>query len=349
MAVSEETTSKPPAVVGLSDRMSQDWFSEFERGCTALGLEHRTIRIGADDWAEQLAGVDCFVWRLVMGDPSIMAEARSKIPLIEAMGIRCFPSAQMLWLYDDKIRETFFLRQHGYPTPRTWVFFDESEARHFVRVARYPLVAKSHTGAGAGGVELIATRATAEAMLDRIWRPETIWDKAAVKYYYQPRLRKGDVLLERRFRYRDCCPRYIYLQEFVETEYDWRLTTLGRDLISVFVRRNRPGDFRASGSGLWDKVDERELPGEACDLALRISNRHGFSCMTFDFMRGDRGWVIGELSYTFVLNDIYTTTLFRRQNGGYRWTEPIPIGVMHLRAVLGLDKTPITTKGACVT
>jgi glutathione synthase/RimK-type ligase-like ATP-grasp enzyme len=325
--------------IGLCDRMPVNWFNEFRQACDLLSLPYRVISITCNDWMKQLANVDMLVWRSVMGDPSIMAESRTKIPLIEAMGIRCFPNRLMLWLYDDKIRETFFLRWHGYPTPTTFISFNEAESRAYAARARYPLVTKTHNGAGASGVMLIRSSAETQRLLDSIFRKETIIDKALIKYYYLRRLRHGSFLLERRFRARNSVPRYAYLQEFVESEFDWRITTMGPDLVSVFKRLNRPGDFRASGSGLWEKIDETVLPSEPCDLALTISNRHDFTCMTYDFMQGPNGWVIGEISYAFVLNTVYSDTLFRKSGGIYRRIEPIPIGVMHLQAALSDSET----------
>ncbi len=320
-------------VIGLCDRMGVEWLEEFRSACDLLGLEYRIIRIGNDDWMEQLEGLGAFVWRVIMSDPSCMAEARAKIPLIEAMGLPCFPSQKMLWLYDDKIRETLFLRQHHYPTPGTWVYFEEAAARDHVVRAAYPMVTKSHCGASASGVALLRSREEALVLLDRIFKRMSIWDKALAKYYFIPRLKRGDLLLALRYRYREAWPRYAYFQEFIPTDSDWRITTLGKDLVSVFVRKNRPHDFRASGSGLWGKVEEADLPLEACDLALRISNEQGFTSMTYDFMKSGDQWVIGEISYAFVLNDIYTNTLFRRGPDGFREAAPTPIGVMHLNAL----------------
>ncbi|WP_306601913.1 RimK family alpha-L-glutamate ligase [Geothrix sp. 21YS21S-2] len=321
--------------VGLCNLMKPDWQAEFAKACSALGLGVRPIRIGADDWMDQVKGLDLFVWRLVMGETSGMAEARTKIPMLESMGIPCFPNSRMLWLYDDKIRETFFLRQHGYPTPRTWVFFGEEEARSFVAQAAYPLVAKSHCGASAGGVQLIAAPRDAERLLDRVFRKPGIWGDIVENYYILPRLRKGDLIVQLKARYRDSWPRYAYFQEYIHIDRDWRITTLGPDLVSAFARKNRPGDFRASGSGIWEKAELGDLPADACDLALEISNSNGFTSMTYDFMRSGDRWVIGELSYAFLLNNVYCDTLFRRENGTYVNSGPIPIGEMHLRAALG--------------
>jgi hypothetical protein len=154
-----------------------------------------------------------------------------------------------------------------------------------------------------------------------------------VKFYFEPLLARGNFLAARRHRYRRICPRYVYWQEYVPNGGDWRITTLGSDLISAFVRRNRPGDFRASGSGRFQPLEECDLPVEACDLALHISRRHGFTSMAYDFMRGPGEWVIGEISYTFALNPIYSQTLFRRAGGCYHKTGPIPICEMHLQAM----------------
>src|SRR5512145_1490716 len=99
--------------IGISNRTSEGWLTEFQESCNLLGHEHRVIEIGKDDWMDEVRSLDVFVWRLVMGDPSSMAEARDKIPLMEEMGITCFPNRLMLWLYDDKIRESYFFRQHG--------------------------------------------------------------------------------------------------------------------------------------------------------------------------------------------------------------------------------------------
>ena len=328
-------------IVGLSNRMRQrpdDWRGEFERSCRQLGLEPKLIEVDRDGWMEALRGCGLFIWRPTMGDPSEMAEIRTKIPFIEAMGIPCFPNSKMLWLYDDKIRETFFLRAHGYPTPATFVSFSEAESRAHLAAAAYPLVAKTHMGASASGVVLLKTEAEALRLIKGVFRKETLFEKAMEKYHYIPKLKKGDFLLERKHRYLDTCPRYFYAQAFIKTDEDWRITTLGRDLVSVFVRRNRPDDFRASGSGRWEMVDLADLPAEACDLALEISNRHGFTSMAYDFMKAPEGWVIGEISMTFVLNKVYTETLFRRGPSGYAKEAPIPIGVMHLEAMLAAER-----------
>ena len=322
--------------IGLADKMavtSPNWLEEFESACRGVGLEYRIISVGRDCWMDDIEGLDGFVWRPVMSDASGMAEIRTKLPIIEGFNIRCFPNSLMVWLYDDKIRETFFLRANQYPTPSTFVTFEEDEAREYARQAEYPFVAKTHMGASSSGVMLIRSNHQAQELLDGIFTRVSIWEKVKAKFIYDRRLAKGDILLARRLQVHNSCPRYAYFQEFVPGDRDWRITTLGNDLVSVFVRRNRPGDFRASGSGLWERIGEKEIPVEACDLALGISNRHGFLSMTYDFRKGTKRWLINELSYTFLLNPVYSQTLFRKTSNGYQSIPPMPIGVLHLEAL----------------
>lgn len=322
--------------IGICTRTHDNWFEEFQQSCQSLGLEHKPILIGDDDWMDQVKGLDAFVWRVIMGDATCMAEARTKLPMIEDMGIPCFPNKKMLWLFDDKIRESLFLRQNDYPTPATHIFFEEDPARRHAQSAQYPLVVKSHCGASSGGVMMLNSPHETNRLLDRIFAPESIWNRIFAKFYVTPKLKRGDLLLSLAHHYRDSWPRYAYFQQFIRTDCDWRITTLGKRLVSVFMRKNRPDDFRASGSGLWEKVGEDQVPTEACDLALHISNTHRFTSMTYDFMRSDERWVIGELSYSFLLNRIYTDTLFLREEHGFVHCAPISVGVMHLCSLLDL-------------
>jgi hypothetical protein len=61
--------------------------------------------------------------------------------------------------------------------------------------------------------------------------------------------------------------------------------------------------------------------------------------MTYDFMQHRGQWVIGELSYAFLLNAVYTETLFKREGPSYRRVDPIGIGVMHLQAMENVRST----------
>jgi hypothetical protein len=88
-------------------------------------------------------------------------------------------------------------------------------------------------------------------------------------------------------------------QEFcMKNEGDIRIMVIG-DRIFGFARKNRKNDFRASGSGMIEYIEE--LPMECVKLAYQVSHECGFVCMAYDFIKNNSGkHVIAEISYTFV-------------------------------------------------
>ena len=89
------------------------------------------------------------------------------------------------------------------------------------------------------------------------------------------------------------------VQEFCrDNDGDYRIVVIGHRVMGFF-RQNRPGDFRASGSGLI--AYRVTLDPECVKIAYEISRRMQFECMAYDFVRDNRGrWVVLECSYCFV-------------------------------------------------
>lgn len=85
------------------------------------------------------------------------------------------------------------------------------------------------------------------------------------------------------------------LQEYIPSDKDLRLICIDEKVMG-FERLAKPGDFRASGSGIIHKLDK--LPMECVNLAREISKTHKFSCMCYDFIHNDK-WYLLEMSYTF--------------------------------------------------
>lgn len=89
------------------------------------------------------------------------------------------------------------------------------------------------------------------------------------------------------------------LQEFCpHNDGDLRVVVIGNRVMG-YRRKNRPGDFRASGSGLREYPKDLDI--ECVQLAHWISAENGFESMAYDFVRDAQGrWVVLELSYTYV-------------------------------------------------
>ena len=327
--------------IGIADRAPANWIEEFRRACDKLQLPHKLVQICRHDWMEQLRGIQALFWRIHLGDQQGLLEARRKIPVAEQMGVACFPNHEMADLYDDKIRQAFFFRLQGYPTPRTFVSFNREDALEFLRGAEFPLVAKTSGGASSSGVALLRDRPSAERLVRSVHQCDGLIAHCFGRLQRRARWKRG---IQAAYRVSAQGPReqYLIFQQLVPSVGDLRVATLGPDLVAAFWRKNRPDDFRASGSGLLEPFTEETLPRAPCDLALQISQKHGFTCMAYDFLPSGDNWLITEISYTFLLKREpwdYTHALFRRYRDGYKKIPPVPIGVLHLQAVLGMPRS----------
>ena len=76
---------------------------------------------------------------------------------------------------------------------------------------------------------------------------------------------------------------YFYVQKYyADNQYDTRVQITGRRAFA-FVRYNRPGDFRASGSNNWS-LDHDKIDMEFVRIAFEISRTLGFQSMAYDFI-----------------------------------------------------------------
>jgi hypothetical protein len=209
---------------------------------------------------------------------------------------------------EDKISQYYLLQAAGIPMPRTWLFWDEESALAFVRDASYPLVIKLATGYRAGNVRLLknvdeAVYWTRQLFGPGIWsfgpRPHPARLRALVRRAKAAAKALGGVAPPPP-SLRDQLQRgYLYVQEFLPgNDFDTRVTVIG-DRAFGYRRMNRPGDFRASGSGRpnWDPS---QIDLEMVRLAFLAARRLDTQSVAVDAMRrgGDR--VLGEVSYTYV-------------------------------------------------
>lgn len=84
----------------------------------------------------------------------------------------------------------------------------------------------------------------------------------------------------------------VLLQEYcVGNECDYRIVVLG-DVVTGYKRWNRPGDFRASGSGLFVSS---VLPEQMRQVALDVCRKHNFVAASFDMLWKEDTAIILEM------------------------------------------------------
>lgn len=244
--------------------------------CRELGVSYRLIDIIRPDWVDRVRGSKCdvfVVWPSIK--PTVLKDLfdnRVRI-LSEDLGLPVFPDPKALWLYENKVRIADWLAAHGFPQPRTWVFYELPEALDFIETAPLPLVLKTPTGATVSGVFILRERSRARRLVRRV-------------------MTEG--LVPRGF---DRCDRQwgvVYLQEFLPDIEEWRMVRLGDSYFGY--RKDQVGDFH-SGSHKWSWLD----PGpELLDLLHEITETGGFRSMDVDVFRSSDGTLyVSELQTVF--------------------------------------------------
>lgn len=267
---------------------------------TALGIETRLVDIEREDLFVALRGSDGFLWRFGF-DPWSLHVGKRVLPAVEqGLGIPVFPSWKTCWHFEDKISQFYLLRAASIPSPRTWVFWNRSEALDFCDRARYPLVAKLAVGIQSNNVRMLKDRDEAKDIVERIFGAgvDTLQEptsplKQTMRHHWQGlRLTVGKPLPE------TLQHGYFYVQEFLpENDFDTRVTVIGNRAFA-FRRLNRPGDFRASGSGRID-FDPEPIDRETIELAFDVARTLGTQSIAIDGLRRGDERVVGEISYAY--------------------------------------------------
>ncbi len=275
------------------------------------GHEVVPVEVRRADILQQVSGCDGFMWRFAHA-PSDRAIARRLFPVLErSLGLAVYPDQATAWHFDDKIAQAWLLESAGVPVPRTWVWFDRDAAARWAREAAFPIVLKLASGAGATNVRRIESRDEALLWVERLFGPG-LFDLAEAE---EPVLRRearllksvGEGLIEGRAPSESLRARagaelhrgYALFQEFLPgNEFDTRVTVIGRRAFA-YRRFNRPGDFRASGSGNFDP-DPSKIDPAAVRLALDTARRLGTQSCAMDILKRGEERVVAEVSYAYV-------------------------------------------------
>jgi glutathione synthase/RimK-type ligase-like ATP-grasp enzyme len=284
----------------------QSFSTRWSQLAAGAGIRTRQVDAYAPDFFRQLEGCDAFMWRFDFGAPERLF-AKRLLSAVEHTGIPVFPSWRTAWHFEDKVAQRYLLEAAGVPTPRTWVFWSRAAAMDFIRTATYPLVIKFASGFRSANVRMLHTSDEAVYWIDKLFgagafsldeRPPASPLRAGLR-----RVRSALRALRGR-SLADPGPGdewqqgYVYLQEYLPGNlFDTRVTVIG-DRAFAYRRLNRPGDFRASGSGRFEwNPDDIDL--ETVRMAFRTARTLDAQCVAIDGLRRGREPVVGEISYTF--------------------------------------------------
>jgi len=268
-----------------------------------------------NDFFENVKGLSAFLWHWPHSDPIYLIMAKHITFALEKLGIIVFPNHDTCWHFDDKIAQKYLFESINAPFPKTWIFYDKKEAMEWVRSAEYPIVFKLPSGASSYNVRLVKTKKDAEKLCKIAFGkgfniyPNYFADSKtkikrikSIKLFLAKLRRMPKIIINNLVYYKKYLPRskgYIYFQEFVpNNDYDIRITVIGNRAFG-FIRYNRPGDFRASGSGNIH-YDLNKIDPRCVKLAFELNRKIKAQSIAFDFLTdGDGSYKVVEISYCY--------------------------------------------------
>jgi hypothetical protein len=287
---------------GSKQSLSKRWVQRLRED----GHEPLILDANQPEFFEQVAGCDGFMWTYTQWAPIKHFGRRLVAALEHGMGLPVFPSWKTAWSFDDKIGQYYLLRAAGIPTPDTRVFWFRRDAIDFCRGASYPLVVKLAAGIMSDNVRMLLDFAEAEYWIDRAFG-------GGLAGFEKPQLaglrdirRRGRGALRLMVKglapdpdpYCDLQRGYFLVQEFLPgNDHDTRITVIGRRAFA-FRRFNRPGDFRASGSGRID-WDPTKIDPHLLRLAFDARRKLQSQSLAVDAMYKDGRPTLIEISYIY--------------------------------------------------
>ncbi len=312
------------------------------------GIKSIRLRVEQPDFWNQVRNLSLFILRFSQEDSS-MQLARDILPVVENdCGVSCYPNQATAWHYDDKVKQDFRLKAHGFPIIESWIFYEKKAALDWSGKVSYPVVFKLRGGAGSMNVVLVKTCRQADSLIHRMFGrgiyPESFLSAGTVRFKHFNLYREIHHVGGNLFRWSRGLDtssfwrvqkNYVLFQKFLPgNTCDTRVTVIGERAFA-FRRLVRDNDFRASGSGKIDyepgKIDLRCLK-----IAFDVSKKMGFQSMAYDFLVNENGEPeFCEISYTYISSAVAKCPGYwdmeLNWHEGHCWPE-----YLHLVDVLGL-------------
>lgn len=238
------------------------YYPKYERFLKNNNVNYSYFDPYRSDWMEKAKDYDLIIWH-TDSDPSTQEIAESKIQILEKMSIRCLPSYDEIWSYENKIRANYLYELYNLPAIPTFISHSYTEVLDYLKKTNYPVISKLSTGSASYGVDKLDDFNQAKKVVDQIFSYKG--KETYFKYVSQKN--------------------YVYFQEFIEdATFDLRIISVGSDLLGYYRYPNE-GDFRASGAGNYEK---KEIPPEALELAYQVKEKFGSTFLATDFVYSEK-------------------------------------------------------------
>lgn len=305
-------------------------------------IPFKRLNLLASDAVSQCEGLSGVLWHWTLVNLEEMLVARQVLAALESRGLLVFPNSATCWHYDDKVGQKYLLEAIGAPLIPSWVFTDASDARQWIALASWPKVFKLRCGAGSSNVRLVRSCAEAEDLCRQAFGPgfpskpgylndarTRLRNTEGWKDFWA-KLKRAPESIRSTLRYRRSAPRqrgYLLFQEFLAgNDFDTRVTVIG-DRAFGAMRRNRPNDFRASGSG-EAIFDPKQIDRRCVSIAFQVAEKLGTQSLAVDFLfDAEHEPRICEMSYCSVASPVYDCPGYwdrdSRWHAGHFWPQDL--------------------------
>jgi len=286
--------------------------SKWIKYCEKNKIDYKVVNCYDSDIIKELGDCDALMWHHYHASGKDTQFAKELIYSLEMSGKLVFPDFRTTWHFDDKLGQKYLLEAVDAPTVPAYAFYSKQEALIWANTTSYPKVFKLRGGAGSDNVRLVKSRKQCIKFINQAfgkgYSQYNSWGNLKERWrkYRIGDTKLGDVLVgvARLFiptpyaRIQGKERGYIYFQDFIPNNtHDIRVTYVyGKCFASR--RQVRPGDFRASGSGLaeWDMS---KIPESAIKSAFDLAKRLKLQTISLDFVLDKEKPLIVEMSYGF--------------------------------------------------
>ncbi|MDG4944798.1 hypothetical protein NMK71_00075 [Weeksellaceae bacterium KMM 9713] len=282
--------------------------------CEKNKIDYKLIDVCSNDVIQSLKDCDAFMWHTDHLSRKDYQIAKRLLTAVEHAGKVCFPSIYENWHYDDKVAQKYLLEAIDAPLIPSYVFYEEQEALDWAASTSWPKVFKLTGGAGSSNVKLIHTEKQARKIIRRAFgrgfiafdQRKYFLDETLSKY----RQHKSLWRLLKSFRHlfkplnkewvSHIEKHYVYFQEFMpNNDFDLRLVVVNQERIFGLKRFNRKGDFKASGSGNMDFLNN-DVDKSILQLTLDVARKLKMNSVAYDIVfDNNEEPVIIEITYAY--------------------------------------------------
>lgn len=262
-------------------------------------IDYSVIDLLCGNWINDILqfDADCYLTRPSGTLASYKTFYDERLSLIvNQMGKKIYPNLTSNLIYENKRSLANWLQVMEVSHPKTIVSMGYEDAIKCSKSLGYPIVAKTSIGAGGSGVRFLYNNAELESYCRSVF-----WGTGATRTW-GPNLRKGSILersiarlshpvstlkyFQEKKRHSTSEPQknHVILQEYIESDYEWRITRVGN---SFFGHKKLKGNSKMfSGTSLvsWDYPNN-----EILDFAKKITDLGGFTSMAVDLFVGKEG------------------------------------------------------------